>query len=270
MSSSYHDHPAASASRLKAALTLTGRGYWARYEDPNRAPFVRTDAMRQGSLVDLLLTRSDQFDQVYVVAGDGRTKEGKAIRAAALEQGLEPISADWLENASRIRDTLLSDPHAGPILRDSMATSQQPHFWTDAQGRECRYLPDVETSAGGLWDLKKARSASRRAVINQSYQLAYDLQMAHYAVGFTDRHGAAPTVAGLICYEWDHPHDCAVLEATPELLAMGRERREVAFARIAEWRDAGDWRSYGRSTWEPPAWRTNGASEPDTTSIELF
>jgi len=268
---SYHDHPATSATKLKAALTLTGRGYWARHVDPNRAPFRPTDAMRQGSLVDLLLTQPDSFDRVYLVtSADGRTKEGKAIRAEAMAQGLELISADWLENALRIRDTLLTDLEIGPILRAALTTSQEPHFWTDALGRECRYMPDVETSTRGLWDLKKTRSAQARAVVSQSYQLAYDVQLAHYAAGFTDRHGTAPSVVGLICWEWDAPHDCGLMVATDELLAMGHERREQAFARIAEWETTDRWPSYGTSLLEPPAWRRDGQAQPDTESIELF
>lgn len=269
MNSIYHDHPAASSTRLKAAITGTARRYWAQHVDPQRQPFQPTDAMRQGSLVDLLITQPERFDSVYMVAGDGRTKEGKALRAAALEQGLEPVSADWVANASRIRDTLLSDPHTGPILRDAVVTSQEPHYWTDSQGRECRYLPDIETAAGGLWDLKKARSAARRSVINQAYQLAYDIQLAHYMLGYSDRHGRPPVAVGLICYEWDYPHDCSVMEATPEFLAKGLVRREQAFARIAEWAAAGEWPSHGCSPLEPPAWLTDPAvAEPE--SIELF
>jgi hypothetical protein len=298
----YHAHPAWSASRLKFAATNTGRAYWARYEDPLRVPTPPTDAMRQGSLCDCVITQPDKAHERYCVMPadaprrptakqltDGQdSKPGTKARDAWQEAqdreawwqqftadlgSREIISPDWWTRAETIRDVLMADPEVGAMLRAAMLTSQTPHAWVDDMGRECRYLPDLETASGGLWDLKKAASANPRRVIAQSYQLAYDIQLEHYGIGFADRYGQRPVEAGLICYEWDAPHDYVVMPATPELLALGSQRREAVIQQIEAWRAAGDWPSHGRHPLDPPAWMNDssggeGGLSPE--SITLF
>ena len=93
--------------------------YWATYVDPERMPFQPTDAMRQGSLVDCLITEPQNFDRKYVVAPkcDRRTKAGKAEWADAQELArskcAELIAEDWHHTAQQIANKLLNDPVSG-------------------------------------------------------------------------------------------------------------------------------------------------------------
>jgi hypothetical protein len=295
----YHSRPAVSSSRLKRAITGTGRDYWAHYVNPDRAPFVPSEFMRQGSLCDVLISTPGDFLDLYIVTPDDAPRrptarqllDGRDSRAGtkahdgyldaqdretwwqAFEMrasGREIISRDWHDRAFTIRETLVDDPSIGPILRDAIASSQQPHQWVDDAGQQHRYLPDLETASGGLWDLKKARSANPRLAAAQAWQLAYDVQLAHYSIGYADRHGSTPTQQGLITYEWDAPHNCCLMVATPELIQAGQQRRREALERIARWEAEQHWPSYGEAQWDEPAWRKSGGEAPAIAEIELF
>jgi exodeoxyribonuclease VIII len=254
---SYHDHPALSASKLKQAVTGTALDYWARYVDPARQPFKPSDAMRQGSLVDCLITQPERVDALYRVAPtvDRRTKAGKELWAEALASAgdAELITEDWMVNAQRIRDRLLDDPITSLYLCGS---GQEPGFWRDAELKaDCRYMPDCEIPERGLLvDLKKARDASPRGFQRQAYALAYDLQMAHYAEGYRHRYGEYPREIALVAYEWDWPHNVSVNLLTADMLEEGRRRREEAVMLVKECEATGVWPSWGVTEFDVPRW----------------
>jgi exodeoxyribonuclease VIII len=254
---SYHDHPALSASKLKQAVTGTALDYWARYVDPARQPFKPSDAMRQGSLVDCLITQPERVDALYRVAPtvDRRTKAGKELWAEALAGAgdAELITEDWMVNASRIRDRLLDDPLTAGYLAGQ---GQEPGFWRDSElEADCRYMPDCEIPEQGLLvDLKKARDASPRGFQQQAYALAYDLQMAHYAEGYRHRYGEYPCEIALVAYEWEWPHNVSVNLLTADMLEEGRRRREEAVMLVKECETTGVWPSWGVTEFDVPRW----------------
>lgn len=261
----YHEHPALSASKLKQAVTGTALDYWARYVDPRREPFAPSDAMRQGSLVDCMLTQPAELNVRYMTAPtvDRRTKAGKEEWSHALgiaaANGAELVSEDWMANATRICERLRTDETVAPYLGGD---GQTAFFWyDDAFGVDCRYMPDCEKPEQGLLvDLKKARDASPRGFQRQAYALAYDLQMAHYAEGYRERYGEYPREVALVAYEWDWPHNCAVHVLTAEMLEEGRRRREEAIVLIKECEASGVWPSWGRQEFDVPRWAI--ASDP--------
>lgn len=298
----YHAHPAWSASRLKFARTHTMRAYWDAFLNPDRVPKPPTEAMRQGSLCDCVITTPEIAEARYIVMPadlprrptekqltdgkdsrpgtkahdaylDAQDREAQWVEFEARRAGRELVSADWWDRALAIRDVLMSDPEIRARLDDALVTSQLPHLWRDGL-RECRYMPDLETAGGGLWDLKKAASASPRAITRQTYDLAYDIQLAHYREGFSDRHGEPPRELGLIAYEWEPPHDYALLPASDDLVALGMKRREEAFERVADCMAADKWPSHGTVLLDPPSWLKDSTSSAeggvDPSSIVLF
>lgn len=248
----YHAHPAWSPTKLKAALSGSMRKWYHRY-GPDAKPFKPSIDMIKGSIVDALLTPPfviPMDEYMIVETTDKRTKAGKAACEEAESRGLHPLTEAFIDRAKQIKDALLQDPDVAPIMEAITAEhSQAPHFWDDDSGRPCRCLPDVVTPHG-VYDLKKTRSANPRKLYWQSMDLAYDLQMAHLALGFQDRMGAPPQEVGIIGYEWpDEPEDpieTCVLMFSERDLEAGRARREEAFARIAECQRSGVWPSYGR------------------------
>lgn len=272
----YHNHPAFSASQLKKIASGTPLDFWAEYEDPARIPFLPSEQMRQGSVVDCMITEPEKFNLRYVVAPkcDRRTKAGKAVwaeaQAEAAEKCAQVISEDWEFNAKRIAEKLLSDPVASLYLRGQ---GQDPHFWTDHDHDiECRYLPDMEDPGKGLLvDLKKSRSANPRLFARQSYSLGYDIQVAHYAEGYRDRYGEYPRQIVLLAYEWEWPHNFSVNIISDALLEEGRRRREEAICVLKECRRSDDWPSWGVQVMDVPGWLRpeDPANDTDVSDLDL-
>jgi hypothetical protein len=274
----YHRHPAWSPTALKAAVTGTMRAWWHRF-GPGAAPFVPSADMVKGDLVDALLTPpfriEERFAAFKTIARN--TKAGAANCAQAEAAGLTPVSHEMVEQALRIRDALHADPVVGEVLAAlDPEASQQPHFWDDEAGRPCRCLPDVVTTDGRLFDLKKTRSAVPRRFYWQAKDLAYDLQIAHLALGHQHRCGSPPAEAGVIAFEWPSDPaaaiDCSLLIFDGQDLQTGLQRREEAFQRIAECQSSGTWPSHGRHAFRPAP---SSFSLPeregiDPDSIDLF
>ena len=271
----YHDRPEYSASMLKKYCCGTAVDFWAAYQDPDRMPMVPSDAMKQGSLVDCLITEPEKFSRKYIVAPivDRRTKVGKAQWAETQEiartQGAEVITTEWHHTAQLIVSKLKNDPIASEFLQGS---GQVPHFWHDAENDvECRYLPDLEQPEDGLLvDLKKARSANPHDFARQSFALGYDIQVAHYAEGFRDRHGAYPKQIVLLAYEWAYPFNYSVNVISDELLEVGRQRRNDAIAGIKACRGTNEWPSWGINTMEAPRWFQVDDPANDTDVADLL
>lgn len=272
----YHDHPAISASKLKKIITGTPLDYWAAYEDPQRTPVLPTEAMQQGSLVDALLTQPKRFDDLYEVAPnvDRRTKAGKEqwkeSQLKARARGAQVVSAPWVFNAKSIANTLKTSPQVEDYLDGD---GQHPHYWHDSEfDIDCRYLPDIENPETGLLcDLKKTKCASPRQFQAQAYSLGYDIQLAHYAEGFKDKHGSYPKTLAFIAYEWNWPFNHSVLVASESFIEMGRRRREEAICLIKECRGLNEWPSHGVGTIDPPRWdrSTDLANSTNADDLDL-
>ena len=274
----YHRHPAWSPTALKAAVTGTMRAWWHRF-GPGAAAFVPSPDMVKGDLVDALLTPPFRIEERFAAFKSiaRNTKAGAANCAEAEAAGLTPVSHEMVEQALRIRDALHADPVVGEVLAAlDPEASQQPHFWDDEAGRPCRCLPDVVTTDGRLFDLKKTRSAVPRRFYWQAKDLAYDLQIAHLALGHQHRCGSPPAEAGVIAFEWPSDPaaaiDCSLLIFDGQDLQTGLQRREEAFQRIAECQSSGIWPSHGRHDFRPAP---SSFSLPeregiDPDSIDLF
>lgn len=268
----YHRHPAWSPTALKAAVTGTMRSWWQRFGTEAK-PFIPSPDMVKGDLVDALLTPPFKVEARFLVFKSiaRNTKAGAANCAEAEALGLTAVSQEMVEQALRIRDALHGDPVVGEVLAAMDPTaSQQAHFWDDEAERPCRCLPDVVTTDGRLFDLKKTRSAVPRRFYWQAKDLAYDLQIAHLALGHQHRHGTPPAEAGVIAFEWPSDPaaaiDCSLLSFDGQDLQVGLQRREEAFRRIAACQASGIWPSHGRNAFRPAS---TSFSFPESEAIDL-
>lgn len=289
--SDYHAHPAWSSSRKKSAATRTMLSYWAEYEDPNRKPKTPTESMRRGSLVDAYITEdpnSNGFLDRYFILPEDAPKRPTATqlkarnpkpetliqieyweRVDAQSQGKEIITKADFNQAHAIYQRLLNDADTSEVMLQEVICSQQPHFWTNEHEIECRYLPDIETADGGLWDLKLTRSAKPHLFRAQAYSLGYDIQLAHYREGYINKHGTEPSTVGIIAYEWDWPHNCCVFVADDELLEHGAERGDQAVRDVLACRESGVWPSYGRAALKLPRYADFANPDNDTNPDDL-
>ena len=125
----YHRHPAWSPSALKCAITGTMRAFDHRY-GPNAPPFVATDDMNKGSLVDCLVTPPFDYKGMFAAYSTiaRNTKEGKANRAEALAARLIPISTETLAQAQAMAKAIVTlaksmQTEASPRVSDVRASS---------------------------------------------------------------------------------------------------------------------------------------------------
>lgn len=262
--SDYHAHPALSASKLKQLITGTGRDYWARNLDPDRIPFTPNDSMRQGSLVDCLLTDFGNYGQRYFIVPANAPKKPTAAQRNAKSPSLDTLAAinywdkelpsaigareviteDWYKNAHRIAEILTTDK----LTRNLVAhPSQEAHFWHDTEfDVPCRYKPDFEGE--DLIDLKQSRSAKPSRFQSLAYfDFAYDVQIAHYRKGFRSRCNRYPTRNILLAYEWNWPHNFSVNVISEADIREGERRREEAIVLLQRYTEANEWPSYGET-----------------------
>jgi exodeoxyribonuclease VIII len=281
----YHDHPAYSSSKIKSFATSTGLSYWARHEDPLRVPFLPSEPMRQGSLVDCLLTQEHKFLEKYAVIPEEAPKKPTKAQLGAKNQSLETVAAinwwskwnlenqckevisrEWESNAKNIAEVLRSDPEIAPLIE---CPSQSPHFWFDDQlSVDCRYMPDFENE--DTVDLKQSNSANPRKFQGRAYfDFAYDIQCAHYREGRLSRSGSYPKRVILLAYEWKYPYNRSVNILSDEDLLEGYRRREEAILGIEECKKNNHWPSYGTVITKMPRHSYNLENENDLDELNL-
>ena len=269
--SNYHQHPGVGSTLIKAANAMTSRMLWQRYLKPDRRPFVPNEGMRQGSLVDCLITEPAQYKDRYIMQPDDlpkrptakqlstgqsskpgtkaradwedaqlREKEWQAFLCSVGDR--EVISSEWERKAFRTVDALKGSTETAAVIKHfetqrnagTITGQQQPFQWLDKQYGWFKYMPDIETES--LYDLKKTRSADAKLSQWQALQLGYDIQIAHYLEGSKARTGWAPTVCGFIFYEWPATEgeipDVCLRPCEDDFITYGKDRRHKALAKL--------------------------------------
>jgi hypothetical protein len=269
-------------------VTGTGLDYWARHISPARVPFMPNESMRQGSLVDCLLTDYDNYDSRYFILPSDAPKKPTAAQRNAKQPSLatveaiafwdrklpemvgdrEIITTEWRENAHRIAEMLTTNPLTRDLVR---YPSQEPHFWHDSElDIDCRYKPDFEGE--DLIDLKQARSAKpQRFQSNAYFDYAYDVQIAHYRKGFRSKCNRYPTRSILLAYEWNFPHNFSINIISEEDIREGERRREEAIILLQQYLESDYWPSYGEVVTDMAKYAkiTDAANSTDLDDLEL-
>ncbi|MBT0772325.1 PD-(D/E)XK nuclease-like domain-containing protein [Kineosporia sp. J2-2] len=123
---------------------------------------------------------------------DGRTKEGKAIKAdadAARAEGKIVVSEDELETIKAMKEALWSSPWASTLLHPGAGLPEQTMIWQDPDtGVWCRGLVDYlrKPEIDGrlfLVDYKTADCADPDKWIKKAYDWGYHIQRAQYVAG---------------------------------------------------------------------------------------
>lgn len=153
----------------------------------------------------------------------------------------EKVESDWMLRIQGMRDALLSDPVAGPLMCGGRVEHRIE--WIDAEtGIECRGR--VDRVNGCLSDLKSTRSLQwfERDVA----RLMYHAQLAWYFDGLTRAGIETHEAPRLIAVESEAPFDVQVLTFEPEDLDAGRRLYRSALDTLAECRRAGVWPGMAR------------------------
>lgn len=213
----YHAHPALGSSRLRELLKSPAHF---------RANLRReSEALALGSLVHTLVLEPHAFSERYLVVPkiDGRTKEGKAAKAALADDPRIAVDGETMAEASACATSIMSH-RVYQQIRDAQV--EHTVFWTDAEtGIECKARFDVLGPL--LVDLKTTRDASPKGFQRAIATYGYHIQAAHYMAG-ARANGMDPRGFLFACVETSPPYlPAGYLMGNPTLEQGERERREA-------------------------------------------
>jgi exodeoxyribonuclease VIII len=224
----YHAHPALGSSRLRELLKSPAHF---------RANLRReTEALALGSLVHTLVLEPDTFAHRYVVTPkiDGRTREGKAAKAALADDPRIVVNEEVMADASACATSIMAH-RVYQQIRDAQVEhtvfwDEEVH-WEDAAGNQvvtrvpCKARFDVV----GPWlvDLKTCRDASPKGFQRSIATYGYHIQAAHYWAGAV-ANGMEPRGFLFACVETSPPYlTSGYLLGSPTLEQGETERREA-------------------------------------------
>lgn len=257
----YHGNRCISASMLRDFMRIGPRGFWARYI-AGEAPKYDSAALSLGRAFDDLIFEPAKWDQKYAVKPadhNGRTKEGKAWIADQESAGKVVLSQEDAHLCERMRDSLLANAVAAPLLETGgwQVTVRVP--WDPFEGLQSR--PDVLGSEGlpesGFrpFDLNVKTTSSLDRWPAEIHRLDY-----HVQVGVTDlvleQEGMGPMRYGLAVVEKAWPHRCQVFWLSEEYVDLGRSKAAAALERLAAHYESDHWPLVDSDEVyvEPPGW----------------
>lgn len=209
-------------------------------------PRVVTDAMIEGSLLDCVITEPEEFKQRYFIFPkvDGRTKEGKEIKAKALEEakGRILITDEMYKSAMFAKQALFDDNEARQIM-EAGTKMQKKLFWTDNKtGLPVNGRTDMEAKLWGelfCVDLKKTADADpntwvRKDFINQDLIL----QAGTYREGYKRIRFQFPHFI-FLCVEMTAPYGVSVNYMSGNSLKIAEEEFHGTMAAFRKCLDEG-------------------------------
>lgn len=183
---------------------------------------------------------------------DGRTKEGKAERAAladklATEEAVAVTQAERSQIEGMV-EALLSDAEVRDILTASKA--EVSGFWTEAGvWMRARYDLLADNMA---FDYKTAQDVSREGFSKALGNYAYHQQADHYLRGLRAlNHTAGKKPFRFICQEVEPPYLVQIHEPDEAAMAWAAELNNRAIATYKECKRTGVWPGYPSLYAEP-------------------
>ena len=185
-------------------------------------PVEQTAAMMFGSAVHDAILTPRMFKKHYMVADfDARTKEGKALKQQALDEGKILLTKDQMEQINGMKAAINANPYAKRLLKGKHETA---HFWTDPEtGEKCKCKTDCETDIGGVHyvvDLKTCGSADTEEFTRDAVKFGYFMQAAMYTQG-VKCHTGQDSVFVFVAVEKDPPYAVNVLQCGEDEIRLG-------------------------------------------------
>lgn len=227
-----------------SALKLIWRApamYHYQYILGNWAP--DTEAKRMGSLIHTLVLEPEAYDARYYVMPecDGRTKEGKAIKAACVAEasGRVVIKQATLEQARGAAAAVLAHPVVAKAMRAPRREVEQT-YTVVIDGVKFQARPDALINDRLVLEIKTTDDARPDEFARSIGKYCYDIQHALYCdvLAATGRETGAYAYAVV---EPSPPHLCAVYTLHPDDIASGRLAYQQAAFLFAESVRNGRW-----------------------------
>jgi len=158
----------------------------------------------------------------------------------------QPVTQQQIQYAKAIQRALFTHPSAGPLLQHPQRAVEVSYFGIDEEtGLDVRVRPDLEIEAGGLrsgFDLKTVtmgnvkqsalRSRLHREIIERDY---------HLSAGMYCDVAAFDQFFWIFVNKDEHYHWIAIVEASADLLELGRLEYRKTLRDIKQAQDTGIW-----------------------------
>ncbi|QDL31449.1 RecE family exodeoxyribonuclease [Serratia liquefaciens] len=158
----------------------------------------------------------------------------------------QPITQQQIQYAKAIQRALFTHPSAGPLLQHPQRAVEVSYFGIDEEtGLDVRVRPDLEIEAGGLrtgFDLKTVtmgnvkqsalRARLHREIIERDY---------HLSAGMYCDVAAFDQFFWIFVNKDEHYHWIAIVEASADLLELGRLEYRKTLRDIKQAQDTGVW-----------------------------
>ena len=220
----------------------------AHYRHHRDHPPAETPALRIGKAVhSLALEGRAAYEAAFAVEpkADGRTKEGKAIKAAFAEsaEGKTIITASEAELVESMAGAILAHPLAPALLADG--TPELSMLWDDPEtGCPCKGRMDLaRLEAGAILDLKTTLDASPAAFARSVVSFGYATQAGAYMSGAVVL-GADVTDFIIVAVEKSAPFAVGIYRLPDAALELGRRRWREACALYVQCLESGRWPGY--------------------------
>jgi exodeoxyribonuclease VIII len=189
-------------------------------------PREDTEALRLGRLVHCATLEPERFAASYAPRPelpDGRTKEGKAAKAAWLASigAAVPVDADDHAIAERCARAVHAHPSASALLHGGVV--ERPIVWTDATtGVRCKARPDF-LGPTSLVDLKSTSRQTLHEMRRDCASYLYHGQLAYYLDGAITARAVTPDAdAYVVAVQTVEPFDVVPFRMAMEDIERGR------------------------------------------------
>lgn len=251
----YHaDHSRISPSGMKILLDSPA-DFKERFVDDPPRPFVQTEAMTLGSMVDTMVWEPEKFDELYLCRPegiDGRSAKGKVELAAFRKDciGKTETTPEAMAKARGMRAAVLRNEQFRIAYDNPDAKRQLTLLGEDAETGEpdkCRldlWVPQPDEPYDVIVDLKTTCDPSpekweRGSDFNPIVDFRYDLQMVHYDLKVQEW-SKRPCVLALFVVGSKHPHDTLALNLR-NYYERGLAWRRYAIGLLRSCRKTGIW-----------------------------
>lgn len=231
---SYFNRPEHSRSSL-ALLLESPYKYYLQYVDKSWK-VEETPAMRLGTAIHTAVLEPEKFFELYCLNVEGislATKEGKALKALAEEQGKTLLSASDSEAAINMQSAIKNHETARMLLITA-AIQHEAEFYGEIMGHACRARMDV-IGQNYVADLKTIASAEKHSIANAIHAHNLDLQAWMYL-----------ELAGVdsfffVFIEKAFPHLIRTYEISDEWLFQGEQKFLKATKILKQCEESGQW-----------------------------
>lgn len=210
-----------------------------------------TKALALGSALHCKVLEPEWFSERYIMAPrvDGRTKEGKAARAALAEAagGRTIIDEDTHELVAAMARSIDQHDDAVELLRNSEYRVIETSIYWSQCGVNLAGTPDLVCAVGSadrnvIVDVKTTQDASPEAFASSVAKFGYHRQAAMYCRGVDEAYGAACRFIFIaVCS--NPPHDVGVYELSMAAIDQGAAEVVTLLEEYKRRKETHDWKS---------------------------